>query len=147
AGYTSNVDLKEAMKPNVLVAHRYDGEPLQRRNGAPVRALVPDRYFWKSAKWLTGIRFTAEDHPGYWEPRGYDNHADPWLEERYGCRPTEPPPQPRPPPCHPPRHRLPGRRADRGLYPLGPGGEPHRPVGSQLHRLPPHRRARPCRRR
>ena len=84
AGYTSNIDLAEAMKPNVLVAHRYDGEPLSRRNGAPARALVPDRYFWKSAKWLTGIRFTAEDHPGYWERRGYDNHADPWLEERYG---------------------------------------------------------------
>jgi DMSO/TMAO reductase YedYZ molybdopterin-dependent catalytic subunit len=83
-GYTSNIDLAEAMKPNVLVAHRYDGRPLARRNGAPVRALVPDRYFWKSAKWLTGIRFAAEDHPGYWEVRGYDNHADPWLEERYG---------------------------------------------------------------
>jgi DMSO/TMAO reductase YedYZ molybdopterin-dependent catalytic subunit len=84
AGYTSNIDLAEALKPNVLVAHRYDGKPLARRNGAPVRALVPDRYFWKSAKWLTGIRFAAEDHPGYWEVRGYNNHADPWLEERYG---------------------------------------------------------------
>lgn len=83
-GYTSNVDLKEALKPNVLVAHKYEGEPLARRNGAPVRGLVPDRYFWKSAKWLTGIRFSAEDHPGYWEVRGYDNHADPWLEERNG---------------------------------------------------------------
>src|SRR5215471_1779022 len=80
AGYTSNIDLKEALKPNVLVAHRYEGEPLARRNGAPVRSLVPDRYFWKSAKWLTGIRFSAEDHPGYWEVRGYHNHADPWLE-------------------------------------------------------------------
>jgi len=84
ADYTSNIDLKEAMKPNVLVAHRYEGEALSRRNGAPVRALVPDRYFWKSAKWLTGIRFVAEDRPGYWETRGYDNHADPWLEERNG---------------------------------------------------------------
>jgi hypothetical protein len=84
AGYTSNIDLAEALKPNVLVAHRYDGSPLARRNGAPVRALVPDRYFWKSAKWLTGIRFVAEDQPGYWEERGYNNHADPWLEERYG---------------------------------------------------------------
>jgi DMSO/TMAO reductase YedYZ molybdopterin-dependent catalytic subunit len=83
-GYTSNIDLREALKPNVLVAHRYEGEALERRNGAPVRALVPDRYFWKSAKWLTGIRFSAEDRPGYWEMRGYDNHADPWLEERYG---------------------------------------------------------------
>jgi DMSO/TMAO reductase YedYZ molybdopterin-dependent catalytic subunit len=83
-GYTSNIDIHEALKPNVLVAHRYEGESLERRNGAPVRALVPDRYFWKSAKWLTGIRFSADDHPGYWERRGYDNHADPWLEERYG---------------------------------------------------------------
>ena len=83
-GYTSNVDLAEAMKPEVLVAHRLEGEPLARRNGAPVRALVPDRYFWKSAKWLTGIRFVDKDEPGYWELRGYNNHADPWREERYG---------------------------------------------------------------
>jgi DMSO/TMAO reductase YedYZ molybdopterin-dependent catalytic subunit len=82
AGYTSNVDLAEALKPNALVAHRYDGRPLLRRHGAPVRALLPDRYFWKSAKWLTGIRFVTEDQPGYWERRGYHNHADPWLEER-----------------------------------------------------------------
>ncbi|HKA90433.1 MAG TPA: molybdopterin-dependent oxidoreductase [Haliangiales bacterium] len=84
AGYTSNIEIAEALKPNVLVAHRHEDAPLARRNGAPVRALVPDRYFWKSAKWLTGIRFSAEDHPGYWEMRGYHNHADPWLEERYG---------------------------------------------------------------
>jgi DMSO/TMAO reductase YedYZ molybdopterin-dependent catalytic subunit len=84
AGYTSNVDLAEAMKPNVLVAHRYDGRPLPRPNGPPVRALVPDRYFWKSAKWLTGIRLATADEPGYWETRGYHNHADPWREERNG---------------------------------------------------------------
>jgi DMSO/TMAO reductase YedYZ molybdopterin-dependent catalytic subunit len=84
AGYTANVDLAEAMKPNVLVAHRLEGRPLPRPNGPPVRALVPDRYFWKSAKWLTGIRFATADAPGYWETRGYHNHADPWLEERHG---------------------------------------------------------------
>jgi DMSO/TMAO reductase YedYZ molybdopterin-dependent catalytic subunit len=83
-GYTANVDLAEAMKPDVLVAHRHEGKPLAGRHGAPVRALVPDRYFWKSAKWLTGIRFAAQDAPGYWEKRGYHNHADPWQEERYG---------------------------------------------------------------
>jgi hypothetical protein len=84
AGYTANVELAEAMKPNVLVAHRHEGRPLSRPNGPPVRALVPDRYFWKSAKWLTGIRFSTHDEPGYWETRGYHNHADPWLEERNG---------------------------------------------------------------
>ena len=82
-GYTSNVLLREALGPAVMVAHRLDGTPLARAHGAPVRALVPDLYFWKSAKWLTGIRFTREDEPGYWETRGYNNHADPWKEERY----------------------------------------------------------------
>jgi DMSO/TMAO reductase YedYZ molybdopterin-dependent catalytic subunit len=83
-GYTSNVLLREALAPNVLVAHRYDGRPFARQHGGPVRSLVPDLYFWKSAKWLTGIRFSARDEPGYWEVRGYHNHADPWREERHG---------------------------------------------------------------
>jgi DMSO/TMAO reductase YedYZ molybdopterin-dependent catalytic subunit len=82
-GYTSNVLLREALAPTSLVAHRHEGQPLARPNGAPVRALVPDLYFWKSAKWLTGIRFVTIDEPGYWEVRGYNNHADPWKEERY----------------------------------------------------------------
>jgi hypothetical protein len=84
SGYTANVPLREAMRPTALVAHRYEGAALPRPNGAPVRALIPDLYFWKSAKWLTGIRFSDVDRPGYWEVRGYHNHADPWAEERYG---------------------------------------------------------------
>jgi DMSO/TMAO reductase YedYZ molybdopterin-dependent catalytic subunit len=76
--------LREALKPNVLVAHRLDGKPLPRAHGAPVRAVVPDLYFWKSAKWLTGIRFSAKNDAGYWEQRGYHNYGDPWKEERYG---------------------------------------------------------------
>jgi DMSO/TMAO reductase YedYZ molybdopterin-dependent catalytic subunit len=82
-GYTANVLLREALAPNALVAHRHEGGALAIANGAPVRALVPDLYFWKSAKWLTGIRFVTADEPGYWEQRGYNNHADPWREERY----------------------------------------------------------------
>lgn len=84
AGYTANVPLREALKPNVLIAHKYEGTSLGRAHGAPVRAIVPDLYFWKSAKWLTGIYFSPVDRPGYWETRGYHNHADPWKEERYG---------------------------------------------------------------
>ena len=83
-GYTANVRLAEALAPNVLVAHKIHGKPIARPHGTPVRAVVPDLYFWKSAKWLTGIRFVTRDQPGYWETRGYNNHADPWLEERYG---------------------------------------------------------------
>jgi DMSO/TMAO reductase YedYZ molybdopterin-dependent catalytic subunit len=82
-GYSSNLRLAEALAPNVLVAHRHDGKPLSLGHGAPVRAVVPDLYFWKSAKWLTGIRFSARDQPGHWEMRGYHNHGDPWKEERY----------------------------------------------------------------
>jgi DMSO/TMAO reductase YedYZ molybdopterin-dependent catalytic subunit len=83
-GYTANVRLAEATAPNVIVAHELGGRSIPLPHGPPVRAVVPDLYFWKSAKWLTGVRFVAADRPGYWETRGYHNHADPWLEERYG---------------------------------------------------------------
>ena len=83
-GYTANLPIEHALAPDSLIAHRYEGEPLAGRHGAPVRSLVPRLYFWKSAKWLQGIRFVEQDQPGYWEVRGYHNRADPWLEERYG---------------------------------------------------------------
>jgi DMSO/TMAO reductase YedYZ molybdopterin-dependent catalytic subunit len=83
-GYTANVPLRDALAPDVLVAHRFHGHPLAKKHGAPVRAVVPDLYFWKSAKWLTGLRFAEHDEPGYWERRGYHNHGDPWREQRYG---------------------------------------------------------------
>lgn len=84
AGYSANVLRHEALAPNVLLAYEHNGQPLGRGHGAPLRMVVPDLYFWKSAKWLTGVRFTRTDQPGYWEQRGYHNHADPWREERYG---------------------------------------------------------------
>jgi DMSO/TMAO reductase YedYZ molybdopterin-dependent catalytic subunit len=83
-GYTANVRLEEAIARDSMVVHSYDGEPLAEAHGPPVRALIPQLYFWKSAKWLTGLRFATDDEPGYWETRGYHNHADPWREERYG---------------------------------------------------------------
>ncbi len=83
-GYTANVPIKEALVDSVMIAHKLDDVSLAQEHGSPVRAVVPDLYFWKSSKWLTGIKFVARDEPGYWETRGYHNHADPWLEERYG---------------------------------------------------------------
>lgn len=83
-GYTANVSLGEALRPGVVVAHGLDGAALPRAHGGPLRAVVPDLYFWKSAKWLNGIRFVSRDEPGYWETRGYHNHGDPWREQRYG---------------------------------------------------------------
>jgi DMSO/TMAO reductase YedYZ molybdopterin-dependent catalytic subunit len=82
-GYTANVPLAEATKDTAMVTYRLNGKPLSLDHGAPVRGLVPDLYFWKSAKWITGIKFVREDVPGYWETRGYNNHGDPWKEQRY----------------------------------------------------------------
>jgi DMSO/TMAO reductase YedYZ molybdopterin-dependent catalytic subunit len=83
AGYTSNIPISEARKQNVILAYGFSGNPLPLAHGAPLRALVPDRYFYKSAKWLEGIKFTVKDEPGYWEKGGYSNSADPWKEERF----------------------------------------------------------------
>jgi DMSO/TMAO reductase YedYZ molybdopterin-dependent catalytic subunit len=81
-GYTTNIPITEARKENVILAHSFFGKKLPKEHGGPLRALVPDRYFYKSAKWLEGIKFTARDEPGYWESNGYSNSADPWKEER-----------------------------------------------------------------
>lgn len=84
SGFTANVPLRAALASNVLVAHRLDGKPLPRSHGAPARIVLPDLYFWKSAKWIQSIRFAAKNERGYWEQRGYHDRGDPWKEERYG---------------------------------------------------------------
>lgn len=83
-GYTTNLPLSVVNDTDVLIAHIWNGEPLTREHGGPVRLVVPKRYGWKSAKWLKEIEFRADDRPGYWEVRGYANGADPWTEDRYG---------------------------------------------------------------
>jgi DMSO/TMAO reductase YedYZ molybdopterin-dependent catalytic subunit len=82
-GYTTNVRRKVFEEPNVLLAHSWEGKPIPREHGGPVRVIIPDWYFWKSPKWITRIEFAAEDKPGFWEVRGYHNEGDPWKEERY----------------------------------------------------------------
>jgi len=83
-GFTANIPMKEAMADNAMVTYRINGKPFSIDHGAPVRGLIPDLYFWKSSKWITGVKFVKNDAPGFWETRGYNNHADPWKEERYG---------------------------------------------------------------
>ncbi|MBC7232252.1 MAG: sulfite oxidase-like oxidoreductase [Chloroflexi bacterium] len=81
--FTTNLTLSDFFAPDVLFAMEHDGQPLTPEHGYPVRLVVPRLYFWKSAKWVTGIEFRAKDMPGFWESRGYHNHGDPWKEERY----------------------------------------------------------------
>ncbi|MEM7568313.1 MAG: sulfite oxidase-like oxidoreductase [Pseudomonadota bacterium] len=89
-GYTTNVALDVFLGEDCLLAHSHDGVPLTRQHGGPVRLVIPQFYFWKSAKWIKRIEFVADDAPGFWERRGYHNVGDPWREERYeSAKPEE----------------------------------------------------------
>jgi DMSO/TMAO reductase YedYZ molybdopterin-dependent catalytic subunit len=82
-GYTTNLPLADFADDDVLLAHSWNGQPISREHGGPMRLLLPKLYLWKSAKWLRHITFTDRDSPGYWEQRGYHMRGDPWQEERY----------------------------------------------------------------
>lgn len=82
-GYTTNLPLEDVRGGKAWIAYRYADQPLAPEHGGPARLLVPHLYLWKSAKWVNGIRLMAQDHPGFWETLGYNNHGDPWKEERY----------------------------------------------------------------
>jgi DMSO/TMAO reductase YedYZ molybdopterin-dependent catalytic subunit len=82
-GYTTNLPLADLTDGKAWVAFSFDGAPLEPEHGGPARLLVPHLYFWKSAKWLRGLRLMAEDTPGFWESYGYHNYGDPWREQRY----------------------------------------------------------------
>jgi DMSO/TMAO reductase YedYZ molybdopterin-dependent catalytic subunit len=83
-GYTTNLPVEALLDDDVLIAHRVFGEPLSMEHGWPARLVVPKRYAWKGAKWISAIEFHEKDWPGFWEVRGYHNDADPWKEERFG---------------------------------------------------------------
>jgi DMSO/TMAO reductase YedYZ molybdopterin-dependent catalytic subunit len=82
-GYTTNLPLEAVTGGKAWVAFGYDGAPLRPEHGGPARLLVPHLYFWKSAKWVRGLRLRDTDRPGFWETYGYHNYGDPWREQRY----------------------------------------------------------------
>ncbi len=82
-GYTTNLPIADFSVADALLATHWQGEPIARVHGGPVRLVVPHLYFWKSAKWVQRVEFRAEDKAGYWEVRGYHMRGDPWGERRY----------------------------------------------------------------
>ena len=82
-GYTTNLTLADFAAEDAIIAHSWEGKPLTRDHGGPVRLVVPHLYFWKSAKWLNRIHFLDRNKPGFWERNGYHDRGDPWEEERY----------------------------------------------------------------
>ena len=81
--YSTNVPVADLVGGKAMVALRYDGQPLAPEHGGPARLLVPHLYFWKSAKWVSGLQFTGRDEAGFWELRGYHMYGDPWREQRF----------------------------------------------------------------
>lgn len=82
-GYTTNLPIEEAMKDDVLLVHAWNGKPLPKEHGGPVRMITPQLYAWKGAKWINRIEFLTQDRAGFWEVRGYSNSAHPWRDDRY----------------------------------------------------------------
>jgi DMSO/TMAO reductase YedYZ molybdopterin-dependent catalytic subunit len=82
-GYTTNLPLADVTDGKAWVVWEHEGRPLPVEHGGPARMLVPHLYFWKSAKWVAGLRLLDHDEPGFWETRGYHDRGDPWLEQRY----------------------------------------------------------------
>jgi len=82
-GFTTNLHIDDFLGEDCLFAWAHDGRELDPDHGWPLRLVIPRLYAWKSAKWVRGVEFLAENVPGFWESSGYHNHGDPWLEERY----------------------------------------------------------------
>jgi DMSO/TMAO reductase YedYZ molybdopterin-dependent catalytic subunit len=82
-GYDTNLAVADLVGAKAMIATRFAGAPIEAGHGGPARLLVPHLYFWKSAKWVRGLRFTPHDEAGFWELRGYHMRGDPWREQRY----------------------------------------------------------------
>lgn len=80
--WSTNIPIADFMRETSLLAHIHNGKSLSPEHGYPFRLVIPHLYFWKSAKWVRGIEFSATDKPGFWEKNGYHNYGDPFKEQR-----------------------------------------------------------------
>lgn len=82
-GFTANLPLADFLAEPNLFADTFGGETLEAEHGWPLRLVVPHLYFWKSVKWVRGLRFLDHDEPGFWERNGYHMYGDPFRQQRY----------------------------------------------------------------
>ncbi len=82
-GYTTSLTLEELSADGVLLAYKLNGEQLDVGYGYPLRLIVPGKYAYKSAMWITRIAFTLGKEMGYWEKKGYSDTADVWKNDRF----------------------------------------------------------------
>ncbi|HEX2833120.1 MAG TPA: molybdopterin-dependent oxidoreductase [Thermoanaerobaculia bacterium] len=81
--YTTNLPLARAVEEDVLLVHTWEGKPLPREHGGPLRMITPKLYAWKGTKWIRRIEFLDRNRRGFWERRGYSDTAEPWFNDRY----------------------------------------------------------------
>ncbi|MBL8014214.1 MAG: molybdopterin-dependent oxidoreductase, partial [Candidatus Omnitrophica bacterium] len=81
--YSTNLKLEECLDDDVLLVHSWEGKPLAKEHGGPVRMITPRKYAWKGSKWIKEIQFLSVERLGFWEERGYSTSADPWFNDRY----------------------------------------------------------------
>jgi len=82
-GYTTSLTLEELSGDDVVLAYKLNGNYLEDDIGALMRLVVPSKYAYKSAMWITRIKFTSRKEMGYWEVRGYSDTADVWKNDRF----------------------------------------------------------------
>jgi DMSO/TMAO reductase YedYZ molybdopterin-dependent catalytic subunit len=82
-GYTTNLEIPDLVNDQAFIAYQAYDKPLAAEHGGPARLVVPRLYFWKSAKWIQGLRLEDRERLGFWETLGYHRRGDPWKEERY----------------------------------------------------------------
>jgi DMSO/TMAO reductase YedYZ molybdopterin-dependent catalytic subunit len=77
--FARSLPLDKALRPDVLLAYRMNGEPLPAEHGFPLRAVVPGWYGMASIKWLTRIVVVAEPFHGYYQSLHYT-----YFQRRHG---------------------------------------------------------------
>ena len=82
-GYTTNVPLVDITTDQAIVAYAFEGEDIEPVHGGPVRIVIPQMYFWKSAKWVRSLELRAGDEAGFWERNGYHMYGDPFRQQRF----------------------------------------------------------------
>jgi DMSO/TMAO reductase YedYZ molybdopterin-dependent catalytic subunit len=84
--YSTSLSLPELSHRDVILAVGLDDRELPIEHGGPLRLVVPQKYAYKSAKWVYRLKFTEDQELGYWENRGFSNTANPFTNDRYSRR-------------------------------------------------------------
>lgn len=92
--YVEGLRMDEAMHPLTLLAFGLYGEVLPNQNGAPVRAIVPWKYGFKSGKSIVKIRFVEKQPRTSWavaapQEYGFYSNVNPAVDHPRWSQATE----------------------------------------------------------